>query len=361
MVQRASASRPSRLRPVVAAAAVLGVVALAGCGSSGSTSVQTSQADIAASKSAVPTPTLPATWPLTGVAASGGAAQRPALAVKIENSAPARPQTGLDQTDMVWEEVVEGGITRFVAVFHSQVPEEVGPVRSVRPMDPKIVGPLKGLIAFSGGQPDYVDMLSQAGLQIFSQDKGAEGFYRKKGVAAAPHNVYGTPATWWAAADATHQASPPEQFAHALTAAQSSAVASGTPAANLALTMSGVSHPQWAWDAASSTWLRSEGSTPSTSRSGVRLAATNIVVLRVTVQNTSGVDPAGNPIPETVLAGSGEALVATGGKTVTATWTKGAELDPVVLTAADGSPIKLAPGNTWVELVPTGSGAVAIS
>ncbi|MBU4214694.1 MAG: DUF3048 domain-containing protein [Actinobacteria bacterium] len=293
--------------------------------------------------------------------ADGGAAARPALAVKIENSAPARPQTGLEQTDMVWEEVVEGGITRFVAVFHSQVPEEVGPIRSVRPMDPKIVGPLKGLIAFSGGQPDYVDMLPAAGLQIFSQDKGADGFYRKKGVAAAPHNVYGTPATWWAAADSTHQASPPQQFAHARTAAQATAAVAGTAAANLALTLSGPSHPAWAWDAASSTWLRSEGTTASVARSGARLAATNVVVLRVTVQNTDGVDPAGNPVPETLLAGSGEALVASGGKTVKATWTKGAELDPVTLTAADGATIALAPGNTWVELVPTDGGAVAIS
>ncbi|MBU4334939.1 MAG: DUF3048 domain-containing protein [Actinobacteria bacterium] len=361
MVQRVSAHRPTRRRRVAAAVAVLGSFALAGCSSGGSTTVETSQADIAASKSAVPTPVLPATWPLTGVAADGGATVRAALAVKIENSTAARPQTGLEQADMVWEEVVEGGITRFVAVYQSQVPEEVGPIRSVRPMDPKIVGPLKGLIAFSGGQQQYVDMLSAAGLQIFSQDQGADGFYRKKGVAAAPHNVYATPATFWAAADSTHQASPPQQFAHARTAAQATAVVAGTAATNLALTLSGSSHPQWGWDAASSTWLRSEGTTESVSRAGVRMAATNVVVLRVTVQNTSAVDPAGNPVPETVLEGSGEALVATGGKTVTATWTKGAELDPVTLTAADGTTISLAPGNTWVELVPIDGGAVAIS
>ncbi|WP_347057338.1 DUF3048 domain-containing protein [Blastococcus sp. HT6-30] len=53
---------------------------------------------------------------------------------------------------MVWEEVVEGGITRYVAVYHSTVPGEIGPVRSVRPMDPAIAAPLHGLFAFSGGQ-----------------------------------------------------------------------------------------------------------------------------------------------------------------------------------------------------------------
>jgi hypothetical protein len=355
--------RPVRRRRhrLAVSTAALAVLALTGC-STGSTppSDVTAQAGIGVDKTAVPTPAVLATWPLTGVVAQGAMPQRPALAVKIENSREARPQTGLEQTDMVWEEVVEGGITRFVAVFHSQEPKEVGPVRSVRPMDPKIVGPLKGLIAFSGGQRQFVALLPAAGLQIFSQDQGAAGFYRKKGVGPAPHNVYGTPATWWAAADATHRAAPPQQFVHARTAAQATAAVSGTATGALNLTMSGYSHPAWSWDAASGTWLRSEGTTASVSRAGVRLSATNVVVLRVKLVDTGTKDPAGNPVPETVLEGSGEALVATGGKTVKATWTKGDQLAPVTLTGADGAPVTLAPGNTWVEMVPT-TGAVAVS
>ena len=92
-------------------------------------------------------------------------------------------------------------------------------------------------------------------------------------------------------------------------------------------------------------------------RSGGRLAATNVVVLRVTLRNTGATDPAGNPVPETVLTGSGDAIVATGGKTVTATWTKGDKPDVLKLSGTDGQPVQLAPGNTWVELVPT-SGSV---
>jgi hypothetical protein len=90
------------------------------------------------------------------------------------------------------------------------------------------------------------------------------------------------------------------------------------------ITMSGYSQPSWTWDGGSGTWLRSEGGTPAVVRSGARLAATNVVVLRVTLVDTGTRDPAGNPVPETVLTGSGEALVATGGKTVKGTWTKGA-------------------------------------
>ena len=156
---------------------------------------------------------------------------RPALAVKIENSGDARPQTGLDQADNVWEEVVEGGISRFVAVFHSQVPAEVGPIRSVRPMDPAIVAPMHGLIAFSGGQPRLRATRSRPpGVQTISQDAGAAGFYRKQGVGPAPHNVYGTPQTFWDQADADHSAAPPAQFVVAKQADAATAIASGTPA-----------------------------------------------------------------------------------------------------------------------------------
>jgi len=105
----------------------------------------------------------PNAWPLTGIP-SDLVATRPALAVKIENSVDARPQTGLNAADLLWEQVVEGGITRFVAVYHSTLPEDIGPVRSVRPMDPAIAAPLHGLLAFSGGQQQYVDAVSAAGL-----------------------------------------------------------------------------------------------------------------------------------------------------------------------------------------------------
>ncbi|MGV8976864.1 MAG: DUF3048 domain-containing protein [Cellulomonas sp.] len=344
----------------IAMAAALGACSGGGTpGPAGSVPPVTVAPSIDPAKQAAPTPVVPARWPLTGVAAAD-VAVRPALAVKIENPAEVRPQTGLDQADMVWEEVVEGGITRFVAIFHSQVPAEVGPIRSVRPMDPAIVSPLHGIIAFSGGQAGFVSALSAAGVQTLSQDAGAPGFARSK-VRPAPHNVFGTPTTFWNQADDGHKASPPEQFHFARTADQATAVVSGTPAANVTLQLSGGSHPGWSWNAADSTWLRSEAGTPSTAASGARLAATNVIALRVSLVDSGTVDPAGNPVPETKLVGSGDALVATGGKSVAATWTKTATDAPLTLATADGTDIKLAAGTTWIELVPNGSGSMSAS
>ena len=243
------AARSSRL----GAAALLGagvVVALAACGSTPtapSTANLTLGPSISPDKSAPPTPAVPPTWPLTGVA-SASVVTRPALTVKIENSIDARPQTGLDQADMVWEEVVEGGITRFAAVYQSVVPDKVGPVRSVRPMDAGISAPMHGLIAFSGGQAAFVNEIKAAGVQIISMDLGAKGFARIS-TRKAPHNVIGTPTTFWSLADAAHSASPAPQFTFASTAQQASAVSSGTAASSIDIRMSGVEHPVWSWSA----------------------------------------------------------------------------------------------------------------
>ena len=305
-----------------------------------------------------PPPPAPVLWPLTGLE-SGAVAAHPALAVKIENSIDARPQTGVNAADVVWEEVVEGGITRFVAVYHSTLPTEIGPVRSVRPMDPAIAAPLHGLFAFSGGQRPYVAAVGDAGLQVLSSDAGSAGFYRINS-RKAPHNMYASPATLLGQADAAHQAAPSPQFAFATAGSQPSVMAAGTPAATVGLTLSGMSHPQWTWSAPDTRWVRAEGAKPAVEADGTPMRAANVVVLRVDVIATAGRDPAGNPVPETLPQGRGEALVASAGRTMPATWVKNAVADPLVLLGADGNPVALTPGNTWIELVPNGGGAVTV-
>jgi hypothetical protein len=354
-----SSGRRSR-RPWATAAAALLLTVLVACGSEdegAAPSTTSSSPDPTTATATATTPPPPPLYPLTGVQAPG-IVNRPALAVKIENSIDARPQTGLNAADMVWEEVVEGGITRYVAVYQSGVPAEIGPVRSVRPMDPAIAAPLHGLLAFSGGQQQYVDAVSAAGLQVLSMDAGSAGFHRVSS-RRAPHNVYATTQTLLDQADPAHNVSPPGQFQFALPSAQPSTAVSGVPASALHLTLSGSSHPTWTWSAGDGAWLRAEGASPAVEADGTQMRATNVVVLRVNIVNTAARDPAGNPVPETELVASGDALVASAGQILWATWSKASVGDPVVLAAPDGSPVLLAPGTTWVELVPNGSGAVA--
>ncbi|WP_308128167.1 DUF3048 domain-containing protein [Modestobacter italicus] len=346
-----------RVRRRIGAALVVGV-ALGGTVSCGGGSDAAVAATATPATSSTPPPPPPVYWPLTGLE-SGAVPARPALTVKIENSVDARPQTGLGAADVVWEQVVEGGISRYVAVYHSTLPPQLGPVRSVRPMDPAITAPLHGLFAASGGQAAYVGDVADAGLQVLTFDAGDDGFARIA-TRRAPHNVYADPAALLAQADAAHLTDPAPQFELATTADQAGAVLAGTPATTLSLTLSGVSRPQWTWSPPEARWLRAEGSTPAVEADGARLGAANVVVLRVQVVATGGVDPAGNPVPETVLVGRGEALVASGGKTLPATWVKDTVTDRVVLLGPDGNPVRLAPGRTWVELVPVRGGAVAV-
>jgi len=341
-----------RLGRTAAAFATIGALALTtGCGS------EEVKAAAAPSEPAAPPAPVLMPWPLTGVEVDAVPA-RPALAVKIENSVAARPQSGLNAADVVWEQVVEGGITRFVAVFHSTLPPDIGPIRSVRPMDAAIAGPLKGLFAFSGGQPGYVNAIAGTGAQVLSQGAGAGGFYRLES-RDAPHNVYANPADFVAQADPAHQAaSPVGEFAFATAGRQPTAVVAGAPAAAVDLKLSPSSYPNWTWSQPDNGWLRAEGDTPATVADGARVRAANVVVLRVDVANTGARDAAGNPVPETRMVGGGEALIASGGSTIAATWSKASPTDPVVLALPDGGPVELAPGNTWVELVPNGGGSV---
>src|SRR5579872_1637503 len=107
------------------------------------------------------TTTVPPVAPLTGLLdPAGQALTRPALTIKVENTPEALPQWGIDRADVVYEEIVNGGITRLAAIFNSQAPPKVGPVRSVRPTDTQVVWPLGGIFAYSGGAAYAVNSIS---------------------------------------------------------------------------------------------------------------------------------------------------------------------------------------------------------
>ncbi len=313
---------------------------------------------IEASRTTPPEPVVPVVWPLTGVE-TDEVPERPAVAVKIENSHIARPQTGLDQADLVWETIIDFDVSRLVAVFHSEQPEGIGPIRSVRPMDMAIAAPLGGPLVYSGGQSGILALVPKAGIQGMNFDWGAAGMYRVS-FRAAPHNVYGDVATFVANADDDHSDPPPEQFAFARRAAQATAVLDGSEAATISMRLSTQSFPSWAWDESSSTWLRSEDGTPAVVADGDRIGATNVVMVVAPHPDSGFNAQLGAPVPTYDLVGDGSGWVATGGKVLEVTWSKAAADEPLQLTTADGEDVLLAPGNTWIELVPEGTGSVDV-
>lgn len=353
----------ARSRQAAVATILASVLALTACTGdeptpAPTTPTVTTDATVDPDKSAVPEPVLPTTWPLTGVEAE--VADRPAVAVKIENTSAARPQSGLEDADVVWETIVEFEVSRFIAVFHSQAPKEIGPIRSARPMDIAIVEPLDGLFAFSGAQRRMVTRLGRSEhLQMISNDAGDGGMYRV-GTRAAPHNVYASVTTFLKEAKKGLTA-PAEQFGFASSVDEATAVADGTKARSISLRLSAASRPSWTWSADHKAWLRFENGAKHSAASGKQLNATNVVVIEAK-QVDSGMDAQGGAmVPDYKLAGErGKALVATGGKTIEARWVKGGSAKPMRLETLDGEELTLAPGNTWVELVPAQSGSYSV-
>lgn len=304
-----------------------------------------------------PTPPPPPMerWPLTGVGVAA-VIQRPALAVKIENAEESRPQGGLEDADIVYEEMVEGGVSRLIGVYHSTLPLEIVPLRSVRPMDGPIVSWTGGLLAFSGGQEEFTSRAENDGLQLISMDWGDDGFTRADN-RPSPHDVVGDPVAFLDQADADHQAPPPPFAAFAVDGASSTAQLQGTPATTLSVVISGSAKPNWTWNPAAKAWLRDEMGDPAMTEAGTQLQATNVLVVEVNVRSLPGTDAAGSHIPESIVVGSGDGLVATGGQTAPITWQKDSDSGAWQFLDAAGQPVQLLPGNTWVELVPSSTGS----
>ncbi|MFB2585726.1 DUF3048 domain-containing protein [Herbiconiux liukaitaii] len=344
--------RSDAVRVAAGCVVVALAAALAGCTSESEPVPENTVTPTAAFSSdyVEPAPLVPA--PLRGTLVAEGSLTGPSLAAKVDNHEEARPQLGLERTDIVFEELVEGGLTRYVAIWQSDVPELIGPVRSIRPMDPDIVSPLGGIIAFSGGQEQFVDMMRDTPVYnaIHGESDTEATFYRIDGK-ESPHDV--VVRAQELVSEHLDLAAPSQQFAYSYDVPSSTAALEGDPTAGVSLVFSDERYPSWSWDEASSTWLRSQEGAPDLDSEGAQLSAVNVVTLRVDEVYDYDAE-----VPQAVMVASGEAWVSTGGKTVHATWSKDAATSPIRLTDDLGATLRLAPGNTWVELVPNEQGSV---
>jgi len=290
--------------------------------------------------------------PLRGTNVAAGSLTHPSLCAKIDNHEEARPQYGLKATDIVFEELVEGGLTRYVACWDSGVPDQIGPVRSIRPMDPDIISPFGGIVAYSGGQQRFVEMMRDTVVYnaIHGQADTEETMYRTDDK-VAPHNV-GVAANV-IISQHSDLAAPQQMFAFASSVATSTPAREGTPQPTINVTFSDERYPSWSYDPAAQVYLRSQEGAPDPDDAGAQLQATNVVVMMVQI------DWQYTPVPRTIMVDSGEAWVSTGGKTVHASWSKASRVAPIVFLDDRGLIIRLAPGNTWIEMPPVESGSVA--
>ena len=304
---------------------------------------------------ATTTTTVPAVFPLTGLPVTNGAtAARPALTVKVENAPDARPQAGLDSADVVYEEQVEGGLTRFLTVFQSTDAPLVGPIRSLRPTDPEVVRPLGGLFAYSGGTKKFIGMLHATPLQDIGFDALPQLYEKRRGK-KAPHNVYSSTERLYSAAE--KDLKPPPPFSPFVPAGQPF-VPAAPPAVHLNVPMGSTTAVDYDWDAAAAGWKRTTNGTPHLLEGGAQLTSTNVIVQFVAYRNSPGdFDVLRNPVSVATVVGTGDAWVLAGGKVVKGKWSKPTPEAMTSFTDAAGAPVALLPGRTWVLLASVGVAA----
>ncbi|MEO7804640.1 MAG: DUF3048 domain-containing protein, partial [Actinomycetota bacterium] len=296
---------------------------------------------------------VPVICPLTGVETSKEFdIDRPALGVKIENSTKSRPQAGLEHADIVYEELAEGGVTRFLAMFHCSDADPLGPVRSARMVDPDILleyAPV--LFAFSGGNPLVKEKISRTpGITALRHGNHGEAYRREKG-RPAPSDLFSTTQKLRELSDASSVRGAPKSGLILKAAEPLPAGAAVT--ATVQFDYSGKTNAvKYTFDAASNSYLRSHGETPHVSVTGAQLSATNVVLLKVRVTQGTIRDAAGNFSPEIAVVGEGEAVVVYAGRSFTGTWKRPSLSAKTQLFDATGRPITLIPGRTWIHLIP---------
>ncbi|MGH8985159.1 MAG: DUF3048 domain-containing protein [Acidimicrobiia bacterium] len=323
-----------RRRPLVILALTF-AVALAACGGGGSDDTTEQQAT---TTTEAPAPVAP----LTGLPDLDGAAQgRPALTVKVDNldGQGVRPQKGLERADVVYEEVTEDGITRFAAIFQSQVPAEVGPIRSVRSIDPDLVTPIGGIFAYSGGAQPNVDKLLQAPVNSVDESQAGDAMFRDNSRGGAvEHTLFGRGQLLF---DKGGQPVPPPPLFQYLVEGE---VLTGEPTAAFTVGFAPGYAPTYTYDAATRTWKRDIAGIPFVMVDGTQIAPTNVIVQFT--EYTGGGE--GN------VLGEGDAWIFTDGQLVRGRWVRPAVEQPAQYVDAAGQPIKMVPGTTWVELLPVG-------
>lgn len=290
---------------------------------------------------AAPTTTTdpgPPVYPLTGLAMIDPAiAARPALVVKIDNAGGARPQTGFNSADIVFEEIVNAKLSRFAMVFQSRGSDPVGPIRSGRIQDINLFGSFNHpLFAWSGGNETVTAAVDASDLVNLSQLR--VGVYFRTTDKPVPHNLYSRTSALWTKAPAGSQP-PVRQFTYR----REGVALQGVPSKGVTTSLDSVD-VRWEWNAAKGVYLRTMEGSQHNDAAGGQVSTNNVVVL--VMDYLPGIS--GSPDAQTI--GKGEAHVFTGGNYVHGTWARTDRLLPFVITADDGSVVSLTPGRTFVEL-----------
>jgi hypothetical protein len=299
--------------------------------------------------------------PLTGVAYMNESEipdtnSFPAVSCKVDNAPAGRPQFNLNKADIVHVQMVEGGLTRLLVTWHSQPVDKVGPVRSVRPMDADIAAAFGGIFCYSGGVDMFIALLQDTSLYLAdenTQQSVKPNSFSRTPERFAPHNMV----VDMGLLQSQHEdlAAPQSIFNYAAFLDETKDYEPASASSGKATTDLTIEYPDatsyWKGDGSGNLLRSQDGEPHMDGVSEEQVKAKNVVVLEVQIDSSIR-DVRYGVIPKTVMVGSGKAWVFVDGKYVEGTWAKATQTSPIELLDSTGAVIKLAPGNTWVELKP---------
>lgn len=305
----------------------------------------------AASPSPSPAPAPPPAQdvdPLTGGPVHGG----PAIAVKIDNTKKAFPQFGIAKADVVYVELVEGGLTRLIALFQSTLPEQIGPVRSVRSTDSTLLANMGSIcLAFSGGAGGPMDRLAESPLKDCSHGAGT-GYWRTK-ERSGSYNLMVDPNKAIAATQGVSTATTPGFFFAADDARVAAAEAGTTASAKFPAMTVGAKF-------ADGGYQMTHSDNDYMDADGTAVKADNVLLFLTTAEPDGVVDTAGAPSMFSHSVGKGEFVLLRDGHALKGTWNRDKMESPFSFNDASGQPVPFKPGKTWVFLVPTNVGSYSV-
>jgi hypothetical protein len=266
----------------------------------------------------------------------------PVLAVKIDNIVYARPQTGLQSADLVYVIPVEGGLTRFMAVFSSHFPPVIGPVRSARQSDLDLLRQLgKPAFAWSGATPHLVPFIERAPIyDLYANLVG--GYYRSPN-RVAPYNLFANTRTLLAEA-------PHASKARDIGFRFGPMPAGGKPTGTYSVKYPAASYT-FRWSAKDKRWLTWIDGAPAKATEGGQFGGRTVIIQYTRIATSRFEEYGGRP-PYAQSVGHGKAVILSNGRAYTVRWSRPNLEAGTTYTLLNGKRMLFQPGQVWVILAP---------
>ena len=303
---------------------------------------------------------------LSGLAISDEVSASRPMAIMVENTPDARPQSGLISADVVFEVVDEYGITRFVAVYSSYDSDLVGPVRSARPYYAEIARSFDPIYVFWGTHPSFYILIENLGLDYLSPLGDETGASSITGNFVDPGKGEGADAIRDTSRDIAYEHTAyvrvprmreiAANLGYAPDGGQSSFYFKNDASegdrgeiSNITINFSSSTYKvNFEYDSTTNTYLRFCGGSASTDReSGKQITVNNVIVMITDIRNSG--DAQGHMIVRTTQ--SGEAFYLMDGKVIEGTWSRNSALEPFEFKDKDGKTILTNVVQTWVAMI----------